>query len=41
MIRREVAPGASLLARWPMEGAMDDSLNERRVDVAALPFDAS
>jgi folate-binding protein YgfZ len=41
MIRREVVPGASLLARWPMEGAADGSFNERRVDVAALPFDAS
>jgi folate-binding protein YgfZ len=41
MIRREVVPGASLIARWPMEGATDGSLNERRVDVAALPFDAS
>ena len=41
MIRREVVPGASLIARWPLEGATDGSLNERRVDVAALPFDAS
>ena len=41
MIRREVVPGASLIARWPVEGATDGSLNERRVDVAALPFDAS
>jgi folate-binding protein YgfZ len=40
MIRREVVPGASLIARWPVEGADDGSLNERRVDVAALPFDA-
>ncbi len=39
MIRREVAPGASLIARWPMEGSTDGSLNDRRVDVAALPFD--
>ncbi|MEP6732640.1 MAG: hypothetical protein ABJE10_18495 [bacterium] len=41
MIRREVAPGASLLARWPIEGVADGNVNERRVDVAALPFDAS
>jgi len=41
MIRREVAPGASLTARWPQEGATDGSFNDRRVDVAALPFDAS
>jgi len=37
---REVVPGASLLARWPVEGALDDRINERRVDVAVLPFDA-
>ncbi|MDB4890956.1 MAG: hypothetical protein JWL61_2811 [Gemmatimonadetes bacterium] len=39
MIRREVAPGASLIARWPQEGSTDGSLSDRRVDVAALPFD--
>jgi folate-binding protein YgfZ len=36
MIRREVEPGASLLARWS-EGEDAPPL-ERRVDVAALPF---
>ena len=41
MIRREVTPGASLLARWPMDDAGDGSVNERAVDVAALPFDAA
>jgi folate-binding protein YgfZ len=41
MIRREVAPGASLLARWPLEGSTDGSVNERRVDVAVLPFDVT
>ena len=41
MIRREVAPGASLMARWPMGGTSDGSVNERAVDVAALPFDAA
>jgi folate-binding protein YgfZ len=41
MIRREVAPGASLTARWPQEGSTDGSFNDRRVDVAALPFDPS
>jgi folate-binding protein YgfZ len=41
MIRREVVPGASLIARWPQEGATDGSLNERRVDVTPLPFDQS
>ena len=41
MIRREVAPGASLMARWPMDGTSDGSVNERAVDVAALPFDAA
>ncbi len=36
MIRREVAPGASLTARWPADG--EDVVSERRVDVTALPF---
>jgi folate-binding protein YgfZ len=36
MIRREVEPGASLVARWS-EGEVAPPL-ERRVDVAALPF---
>jgi folate-binding protein YgfZ len=40
MIRREVAPGAALVARWPgdaIEGGEAPQV-ERRVDVAALPF---
>ncbi|MEO6527004.1 MAG: glycine cleavage T C-terminal barrel domain-containing protein [Gemmatimonadaceae bacterium] len=37
MIRREVEPGAALVARWTAEGAETAQL-ERRVDVAALPF---
>jgi folate-binding protein YgfZ len=39
MIRREVEPGAALTARWSA-GGETDSLLERRVDVAALPFSA-
>ena len=38
MIRREVALGASLLARWPVDGAGEPSVAERRVDVTSLPF---
>jgi folate-binding protein YgfZ len=41
MIRREVAPGATLVARWrDASVAADDPAAqvERRVDVAALPF---
>lgn len=41
MIRREVVAGASLIARWPAEGATDGRFDERPVDVAALPFDAT
>jgi folate-binding protein YgfZ len=41
MIRREVAPGASLVARWPAEGAPGDALNDRTVEVCALPFDVT
>lgn len=39
MIRREVVPGATLIARW-RDGDADDAASsaERRVDVAALPF---
>jgi folate-binding protein YgfZ len=37
MIRREVEPGAALVARWLPEGEETAQL-ERRVDVAALPF---
>ena len=44
MIRREVEPGAALVARWQDDnGAGTGSTDaaptlERRVDVAALPF---
>jgi tRNA-modifying protein YgfZ len=37
MIRREVEPGAALVARWSVEGE-ETTMLERRVDVAALPF---
>jgi folate-binding protein YgfZ len=37
MIRREVEPGAALVARWSAESG-EPPLLERRVDVAALPF---
>ena len=37
MIRREVEPGAALVARWSAEGE-ESTVLERRVDVAALPF---
>jgi folate-binding protein YgfZ len=37
MIRREVEPGAALLARWTDE-TPESAAVERRVDVAALPF---
>jgi hypothetical protein len=41
MVRREVAPGAPLVARWRDDTlAPDDPAGqlERRVDIAALPF---
>ena len=40
MIRREVEPGAALIARWRDPDEPDDATPplERRVDVAALPF---
>jgi folate-binding protein YgfZ len=39
MVRREVAPGAQLIARWRAEDAEESAAHaERRVDVAALPF---
>ena len=40
MIRRDVEPGAALVARWPGDAAGDTAAApvERRVDVAALPF---
>jgi folate-binding protein YgfZ len=37
MVRREIAPGAALVARWGSEGE-SATPSERRVDVAALPF---
>jgi len=37
MIRREVEPGAALVARWTSDAEGESPL-ERRVDVAALPF---
>ncbi len=37
MIRREVEPGATLIAR-PASAAEDAAPADRRVDVAALPF---
>jgi glycine cleavage system aminomethyltransferase T len=37
MIRREVEPGATLIARSPGEGENAPPV-DRRVDVAALPF---
>jgi len=40
MIRREVAFGAALTARWTAEGAVDGALSERPVEVVALPFAA-
>ena len=40
MIRRDVVPGAALVARWrdPAESDESNPPAERRVDVAALPF---
>jgi hypothetical protein len=40
MIRREVEPGAALVARWADEAGSDGETRaaERRVDVAVLPF---
>jgi folate-binding protein YgfZ len=39
MVRREVAPGAQLVARWREEPAdADGSLVERRMEIATLPF---
>ena len=38
MVRREVAPGAALIARWSEGEGEDARAVERRVDVAALPF---
>ena len=41
MIRREVEPGASLVARWATDGAPGDPMNERTVEVCALPFEVT
>jgi folate-binding protein YgfZ len=41
MVRREVALGASLTARWPTEGASEGIAHERRVDLVPLPFTTS
>ena len=38
MVRREVAAGASLIARWPEGDAPDSVQHDRRVEVSALPF---
>ena len=38
MVRREVEPGATLVARWADEGAEPGVLAERRVGIVALPF---
>lgn len=38
MVRREVAPGAALVARWTTGDGETTMQAERRVDVAALPF---
>ncbi len=38
MVRREVALGTTLIARWPSEGGTAESMNERRVTVGPLPF---
>ena len=40
MIRREVAAGAALTARWAPQGAAGGALLERQVEVVALPFAA-
>lgn len=41
MIRREIAAGAQLAARWPEGDPSNGSVNECHVDVASLPFAAS
>jgi hypothetical protein len=44
MVRREVTPGAALVARWTEGDDGPDTAgvaHERRVDVAALPFAVS
>lgn len=38
MVRREVAPGAALLARWSSSDAPEGEQHERRVEVSVLPF---
>jgi hypothetical protein len=37
MVRREVAPGTSLVARWK-DTPDDDVMREQHVDVVTLPF---
>ena len=38
MVRREVEPGAQLMARWSEDPAGDSAAGELQVDVVALPF---
>ena len=38
MVRREVAPGAALLARWPGDDDSGSQQQEQRVEVSVLPF---
>jgi len=38
MIRREVEAGATLTARWSIDGAVDGMIVERKVEVLTLPF---
>jgi len=38
MVRREVAPGAALIARWADSALPDSVPRERRVEVSVLPF---
>lgn len=38
MVRREVEPGAQLIARWSEDPAGDAAAGELQVDVVALPF---
>jgi folate-binding protein YgfZ len=40
MVRREVAMGTTLVARWPADGAPDAAPAQRSVIVTALPFTA-
>lgn len=38
MVRREVAVGATLTARWSLDGTAEGVIAERRVEVVPLPF---